>query len=141
MLIFESLIRSGIKAIMPSHVIYSSCDNSPAGLSKFWLQDQLRKLLKFKGAIFSDDMSMKAAELSEKNITLRVKKALVAGCDMVLVCNSPKEVDLLLGGLEWSSGEESYRRLQSMRLNKIKNKTTSFEGNSLEQAQLITLDM
>ena len=60
---------------------------------------------------------------------------------MVLVCNSPKEVDLLLGGLEWSSGEESYRRLQSMRLNKIKNKTTSFEGNSLEQAQLITLDM
>lgn len=141
MLIFESLIRNKIKGIMPSHVIYPSCDKSPAGLSKFWLQDQLRKLLKFKGAIFSDDMSMKAAELSEKNITSRVKGALVAGCDMVLVCNSPKEVDLLLGSLEWSSGEASYRRLQSMRLNKIKNKTTSFEGNSLEQAQSIILNM
>ena len=141
MIIFEKLIHRGLKAIMPSHVIYSSCDKKPAGLSKFWLQDQLRKLLKFNGAIFSDDMSMKAAELSEKNITSRVEGALLSGCDMVLVCNSPKKVDELLSCLKWNSSEESYCRLQSMRLDKIKNKASRYLGSDLEQVQSTLLNI
>jgi len=118
MLTFEKLIKRGIKGIMPSHIVYSSCDNNPSGLSKFWLQEQLRGRLQFTGAIFSDDMSMKAAEDSENNITLRVKNALIAGCDMVLICNSPREADKLMEELKWKPDTVSIKRLQSMKLNK-----------------------
>ena len=121
MLTFEKLIKIGIKGIMPSHIVYSSCDKNPSGLSKFWLQEQLRGRLQFTGAIFSDDMSMKAAEDSENNITLRVQNALIAGCDMVLVCNSPSEVDKLMEELKWKPDKTSIKRLQSMKLNKVIN--------------------
>ena len=139
MLTFESLIKMGIKAIMPSHVIYSSCDQDPAGLSDFWLQDQLRGRLKFEGAILSDDMSMTAAQDSEGNVSLRVKRALIAGCDMVLFCNSPNEVDGLLSDLKWKPIEESLRRLEHLKLNKeIKlGKKLNYCNYSFEEAQLL----
>tara|TARA_B100000768_G_C11255321_1_gene366109 strand:+ start:479 stop:1483 length:1005 start_codon:yes stop_codon:yes gene_type:complete len=139
MLTFERLIKNGIRAIMPSHVVYSSCDQDSAGLSYFWLQDQLRKRLKFEGAILSDDMSMRAAQDSEGNISLRVKRAFIAGCDMVLFCNSPKEVDELLGDLEWKPIEESLRRLESLKLNKEieLGKKLKYCDYSFEEAQLV----
>ena len=119
----EMIIEKGIKGIMPSHVIYSSCDSKPSGLSQFWLKEQLRDALGFSGAIFSDDMSMKAAIFSEKNIVTRVNESLIAGCDMVLVCNSPEEVDQLLANLDWDSNEKSLSRLSNMRFNRKKNKS------------------
>ena len=138
MLTFERLIEQGIRGIMPSHVIYSSCDQNPSGLSNFWLQDQLRGRLKFEGAIFSDDMSMHAAEDSEKNITLRVKKALIAGCDMVLVCNSPIELDKLIAELEWRPDLRSLKRLKLMKLNSSKDKLNCFNYNIDEARSIIS---
>ena len=135
--IFDSLIKKGIKGIMPSHIVYSSCDNKPSGLSSFWLQEQLRERLKYKGAIFSDDISMEAVKISEKNITLRVKKALEAGCDMVLVCNSPKEVDELLLKLRWQPSQESINRANLMKLDKIKNNIIKFNGYTYEEIKSI----
>ena len=136
MLTFDRLIHNGIKGIMPSHVIYSSCDKNPAGLSSFWLQEQLRGRLKFKGAIFSDDISMQAAEDSENNITLRVKNALIAGCDMVLVCNSPNEVDKLIKELQYKPNSESVKRLQLMKLNRNKN-SLSYCNHTIDEARVI----
>ena len=138
MLTFDRLIQKGVKGIMPSHVIYSSCDQNPSGLSSFWLQDQLRGRLRFEGAIFSDDMSMKAAEESENNITLRVKKALIAGCDMVLVCNNPNEVDNLLGELQWEPNLKSFKRLQLMKLNRSRNNLTYCNFSIDEARSIIT---
>jgi len=138
MLTFDRLIKKGVKGIMPSHVIYPSCDQSPAGLSGFWLQDQLRNRLRFEGAIFSDDMSMQAAKDSENNITLRVKKALLAGCDMVLVCNSPIELDKLLAELQWKPDIKSFKRLQLMRLNKARNNLTCCNYNTDEARSIIS---
>ena len=138
MLTFDRLIKKGVRGIMPSHVIYSSCDHSPAGLSGFWLQNQLRGELGFKGAIFSDDMSMQAAEDSENNITLRVKKALIAGCDMVLVCNSPIELDKLIGELQWKPDLKSFERLQLMKLNRGKGNLTCCNHTIDEARSIIT---
>ena len=74
--IFKEMIKKNIAGVMPSHVIYSSCDEKPAGFSKFWLEGQLRKILNFEGAIFSDDMGMMAAQIYEKDLVSRVRKCL-----------------------------------------------------------------
>ena len=114
MSIFISLIKHGLNAVMPSHVLYSEADKHPAGFSSFWLKDQLREKFHFKGAIFSDDMSMKGAILGGE-MKDRILKALEAGCDMVLLCNSPQLVDEVLFDLEWKMSSESITRLLSMK--------------------------
>ena len=133
--VFASLIDVGIKGIMPSHIIYSSCDSLPSGLSRFWLQDQLRVQLGFKGAIFSDDMSMKAAKFIKENIVERLLMALNAGCDMVLLCNSPKEVDYALTNVRWNIDTNSIARLAAMKLDNTKNKIDIYKHHSVADIQ------
>ena len=133
--VFISLINNGMKGIMPSHIIYSSCDSLPAGLSRFWLQDQLRDKLGFKGVIFSDDMSMKAAKFVKENIVERLSMALNAGCDMVLLCNSPKEVDYALTNIRWNIDTNSIARLAAMKLDNTKNKIDIYKHHSVADIQ------
>lgn len=114
MSIFISLIKHGLNAVMPSHVLYSAADREPAGFSSFWLKNQLREKAQFKGAIFSDDMSMKGAILGGE-MKDRITKALKAGCDMVLLCNSPQLVDEVLAQLDWKMSSESIERLRGMK--------------------------
>jgi len=86
MLAFERMIHFGMPAIMIAHIIYSQCHDQPAGFSGYWLKDVLRGELDFKGAIISDDLSMKgAAGLGD--IVDRAEATMQAGCDMFLVCN------------------------------------------------------
>lgn len=77
-----------LTALMPAHVVFSCVDDKPAGFSKIWLQDILRDQLGFDGAIFSDDLSMKAAHVAG-GVLERTVCALQAGCDVALICNDP----------------------------------------------------
>lgn len=107
---FLNLIENGLDAVMPAHVIYDKVDQNPAGFSSFWLQKVLRQQCHFEGAIISDDMSMRAAT-EFGSAAQRVRNALQAGCDLVLVCNDPMAADEVLSQVHWHSNTLSHARL------------------------------
>jgi beta-N-acetylhexosaminidase len=95
---YVAAIKAGLAAVMPAHVIYPRVDDEPAGFSRIWLQEILRRQLGFGGLIFSDDLSMEGASTAG-GISARARAALAAGCDMVLLCNDPQGQGRLLDTL------------------------------------------
>lgn len=97
MLPYDMLIHD-LAAVMPAHVVYPQVDAQAAGFSTVWL-DMLRNKLGFTGAIVSDDLSMAGAALLYPNVVERVQMALSAGCDQVMICNRPHDLDAALEGV------------------------------------------
>lgn len=86
--------RLPLDAVMPAHVSFPDIDSNSAGFSSYWI-NVLRNDIKFDGVVFSDDLSMEGASVAG-DIVARATAAYRAGCDMLLVCNSPDFVGELL---------------------------------------------
>jgi beta-N-acetylhexosaminidase len=112
---YRRLIANGLPAVMISHVLFPAVDNdSVASVSSRWIRDVLRGDLEFKGVVFSDDMSMAGAAVAG-DVVVRSHRALAAGCDMVLLCNSRPSVLTVLERLEFEPEPPSHVRLVRMR--------------------------
>ncbi|TQV77137.1 beta-N-acetylhexosaminidase [Aliikangiella marina] len=114
---FEAL-KDNYSAIMPAHIVFPKIDSESAGFSTFWIKEVLRKRIGFQGAVFSDDLSMKGAEVAGDFIN-RAERALKAGCDMVLVCNDRQAVVSVVDYLDANpnapvASHESSERLASL---------------------------
>lgn len=96
---YRELIANGLAAVMVAHVSFPAVDARPASLSSWWIKSYLRGELGFKGAVISDDLSMTGAAVVGAHET-RVRLALEAGCDLVLVCNAPEKVPPVLESLQ-----------------------------------------
>jgi beta-N-acetylhexosaminidase len=70
---------------MTAHVVYAAIDpDRPATTSAIMIDDVIRGLIGFDGALMTDDIAMGALSGS---IAQRTRAALAAGCDLILHCN------------------------------------------------------
>ncbi len=83
---FRAAIQRKIPMIMTAHVVYKSLDpENPATFSKKILTGLLRKTLKYRGLIVSDDLQMKAVSAGHSPAESALL-SLVAGVDLILIC-------------------------------------------------------
>jgi beta-N-acetylhexosaminidase len=114
---YRELIAGGLHSIMVAHVIFPKLDPSPASLSAWWIKKQLRAELRFHGAVISDDVSMAGAAIGGRagSASERVRRALDAGCDLVLLCNAPDDVPQVLESLAGFTDPVAQLRLMRLR--------------------------
>ena len=73
------------KIAMTAHVLYKKIDaKNVATFSKKIIKGIVRKKIKYKGLIISDDISMKALKY---DLLTNAKKSLNSGCNLVLYCS------------------------------------------------------
>lgn len=117
--------------VMTAHVVNRQLDKSgyPATLSHPIMTDLLRKKLKFKGVVITDDLQMKAIS-KHYDTELTTKLALNAGADILLFSNQLVEIPQDTAGLvriisrAVENGEvsenrinESYKRVMDLKKN------------------------
>lgn len=107
---YRRLIANGLPAVMAAHVIFEQVDDRPAGFSSRWMQQELRANLGFDGAIFTDDLSMKGAEVVG-DMAQRAAAALEAGCDVLSLCNDRKGVLQVIDSLRGTGDPLSQVRM------------------------------
>ena len=123
---FISTIREHIPCVMTSHAKYPSIDpDNPGTLSKTILNEILRKKLKFTGLILSDDLEMGAMRECG-SIGETAYRAIMAGCDMLLICHSKQQIEEAQEYLRDKVGtdtafqkrcKDAYDRIQNIKTN------------------------
>jgi beta-N-acetylhexosaminidase len=140
---FEDLLQNDLKpyiilqdllaGIMSAHITFPNIDQNSVSFSFFWLNTVLQQQLGFKGVIFSDDLSMKGADIAG-NYADKARKALEAGCDMILVCNNRPGVEEVINYLI-SNNISSSGKIVSM----LKTKQISWDQFKEDPRRLNTI--
>lgn len=110
---FQSAVQNNVEMIMTAHVLFSDIDSAfPATMSEQILYGLLRKTMKYRGIVITDDLDMGA--VSKKYSTEKcVIESFRAGADILLICNSSDKATEALSTLKraFSDGVISNKRL------------------------------
>ncbi len=91
---FKCFEKNNSLFAMTAHVVYEKLDVLPATLSSFIIKNIIRKKLKFKGILITDDICMKSLKFDLLTNSLL---ALKSGCNLVLHCSGKiSEMRILL---------------------------------------------
>jgi beta-N-acetylhexosaminidase len=105
-----------LNGIMTAHITFPNVDHHSVGFSRYWIQQILRQQLNFDGVVFSDDLTMKGADVAG-GFKEKAQQALAAGCDMILVCNCPEGAREVLEYMHRAE-VDSCQKIQQMRAKK-----------------------
>ena len=96
---------------MTAHVVYKAADaEAPVTLSEAAIRTLIRERIGFQGLLLSDDLSMQALA---GGLDDRARRAIQAGCDIVLHCNGEQEEMEAVAPAVPRLGPEAAGRLQS----------------------------
>jgi beta-N-acetylhexosaminidase len=112
---FAALISHGVRAVMMSTAVYPALDERPAALSRPWVRDELRRRLRFRGVVVSDDLGTPAVA-SFGSTGQRAALAVSAGVDIPLFVGSYR------AGVEAFEGIVAATRAGSLRLGALRAK-------------------
>lgn len=97
---FSWLSRDHIPAIMSGHLAFPRVakDETPASLSKYFIDERLKGSLGYRGLVITDDLYMVGA-IGEGTILDAAVKSIEAGNDMILLSTAPSPSSGLWQGL------------------------------------------
>lgn len=99
---------------MSAHVLYTQIDTeAPATISPIVIEQVIRKTIGFDGLLMTDDINMEALEGS---VATRGKRAIDAGCDVILHCSGDfDEMNSLLSVIKPLEGKSLQRAINAQK--------------------------
>jgi beta-N-acetylhexosaminidase len=94
------MLHAQLPFVMISHAAYPQVtkDRTPASLSKVWINDILRKRIRYRGLIVSDDLEMGGVR-GEATVGQAAVEFIRAGGDLCLICHHEEFVTQAYEGL------------------------------------------
>jgi beta-N-acetylhexosaminidase len=101
-------VLSDMPMAMSAHIVFTAIDpKRPGTQSKTVIKDIIREDIGFGGLLMTDDLSMKALK---GDFSQRARRALSAGCDVILHCNGVRAVmQSVVAGTRSLSGKAKAR--------------------------------
>lgn len=101
-------VLSDMPMAMSAHIVFTAIDSKrPGTQSKTVIKDIIREDIGFGGLLMTDDLSMKALK---GDFSQRARRALSAGCDVILHCNGVMaEMQSVVAGTRSLSGKAKAR--------------------------------
>jgi beta-N-acetylhexosaminidase len=127
---------------MTAHVLYRALDHElPATLSPSIINDFLRQELQYNGVVLTDDLEMHAI-IDHFGVEDAAVRAVLAGCDMVLICKDRDREVAAFEAVEQAvaSGTISIERLDlsTARIVRLKNRFMApYKPVTISDAKLV----
>ncbi len=124
---FRGAVKDGVDLVMVGHFVAEPGDGqNPISLSRYWMEEVLRKEMGYSGLVIVDNMEMKALE---KILSLpeAVVKAFNAGADILMVSHEKKNQEIVFQALARAveKGTISKERLDASLRRILERKKTS----------------
>ena len=121
---FRRAVAAGIATLMTAHVLYKALDDQlPATLSREVMTHLLREQMGYDGVVLTDDLEMHAI-VDHYGPGDAAVRALLAGCDMLLICKEREreiaafeavEKAVASGAIDTARLDQSVARIQRVK--------------------------